>query len=139
MRTILSIMAGFVLMSDMYVATAADNYPEEMTTLIDAYTVGRLSTANLRRVCKWGLASPISDEQLKQFRLQNAAFCEGFLSATAEFSQLASDDASPTPGCKSIPSSELLKRFVGGAGAKQNAGTPASEFLLSTVLACGKR
>ncbi len=147
MRTISTILTVLALASGANLARAADKLPEEMSTLINGYAVGRLTAGHLQGICKWHLAPQVPAGQLDQFRLQNSAFCEGFLSASAEFSQLDAASLSgadvpksmPPLSCKGLSPAPFARQFLSNADLKARMRSPASEFLLSTVFACTKR
>lgn len=84
-----------------------ESMPQEYVTLIDAYSVGRLTTANLRGACRWTQPSSGVREDLAHARRQNVQFCEGFLVSSLEFASL---DPSVLAALAEVEASEVTLR-----------------------------
>lgn len=128
-------------------ASANDSeIPKEYSSLISAYTVGRISLAELRDVCQWTTPGEGVREDLAYARRQNIQFCAGFLSGTlaianlekSDITRLADADENSTPSCK-VMTTTKLKEVALSKNSSKHVKKNASKFLYQKILDCGVR
>lgn len=121
-----------------------DRLPEEMTALVNAYSVGNLNVEHVQAVCRWASTPKTEDPVMTQVRMQNTAFCNGFLAATVEFARLDASVLQPSApartgtvlSCKSLPIGSARAQLMASPELRRMRSTSASEFLISTLFAC---
>lgn len=148
MKTYLALcrMSAALLLTGLMPALSLgeDQLPAEMTALVNVYSVGNLNVEHIQAVCQWASTPKAADPAMTQVRMQNTAFCDGFLAATVEFARLHVSVLQPSAparagtvlSCKSLPIGSARAQLMASPALRRMRGTSASEFLISTLFTC---